>query len=76
MAYWIEPFDLNGDYYLGSDGCVRLDGRFGLQRAIKEGVNYCLRLRFVKGSIAGFRVSRGNKPSQLFPVTAIRLPRE
>ena len=75
MTYWIEPYDLNGDYYLGSDSCIRLDGRFGLQRAITEGAAYCHSLRHVK-SIRGFRVSRGNSCLALQPVTTVELLRE
>ena len=75
MTYWIEPYDLNGDTYLGSDGCVRLDGRFGQARAIEEGKRYCHSLRHIK-SVRGFRLSRGEKPSKLFPVRLVELEQE
>jgi len=75
MTYWIEPYDLNGDYYLGSDGCIRLDGRFGLNRAIEEGSAYCRQLRHVK-SIRGFRLSKGVSCLNLTPLHCVELPRE
>lgn len=66
MPYWIEIFTTDGPL-LGSDGTIRLDGRYGYQRAVEEGFAHCRSLLRVKPHIAGFVISTGNRPSALYP---------